>query len=104
MIKTNNAPYLTPALLREIKVRDSMWDRYKLSGTMEDLELFKIFRNKLRHKLTKAKKKFNVEQLDTSDPKKAMATVKRISGLEVKKSDKITLKVNGDLVTKPMEV
>ena len=104
MIKTNNAPYLTPALLKEIKVRDSMWDRYKLSGTMEDLELFKIFRNKLRHKLTKAKKKFNVEQLDTSDPKKAMATVKRISGLEVKKSDKITLKVDGDLVTKPMEV
>ena len=54
--------------------------------------------------MTKAKKKFNVDQLDTSDPKKAMATVKRISGLEVKKLDKITLKVDGNLITKPMEV
>ena len=47
VIRSNQAPYMTPNLLSKIKERKQLWKIYSTSGLPEDLVKFKKFRNHL---------------------------------------------------------
>ena len=104
VVKSTTAPYLTPELLEQIKIRKELWRKSAISGLQEDRDEFKRFRNSLRYRLNRAKKDFINSSLEEEDPKKSWAVIQKLSGLSVKKTDKILLKEDERMLEKPSDV
>ena len=82
----------------------SLWKKAIESGRDEDWIFFRVFRNNLRHQLNRAKKDYSNNRLQTDDPKKSWSVIRELSGLEPKRTDKIVLKKEEEIIEKSVEV
>ena len=96
--------YMTRDLLNQIKERDELRKTAVRTKNPDDWRAFKTYRNSLRRRLKVAKKEFLSEKILTSNSKEMWRILKETSGLQVKKSGDINLKIGDEMVKDPVRV
>ena len=105
--KLKHKPWITPEILKSIRIKNKLFKRYIRLKTQSSREIYKRFRNKLTHTLDISKKAYFSKQFSCSkrDPKTLWKNVEKIIRFKKSKSNSINLINNqGDLIKDPKSI
>ena len=107
-LKTISKPWISPAIVKMIKLRNKFFKRKKRQPNNEDVKrVYNLFRNRTIRELKKSKKNYYSEYFaeHSNNIKKIWSGIREIVNLKNSTSQKITqLKINGMDIDNPSDI
>lgn len=105
-INTPRKPWITNGLIKSIKTRDELFQKYKRNNDLDSLHKYKIYRNKINSLITKTKASYfrNKISENAADSKFIWKTVNNSLDKNLTSEEVKSIKVNDKIVNSKLQI